>query len=135
MVGMKNLKDVLEKLSIDDISLNEEKFPIDAEYEQIIEFLQNNNFKKISDNRLRGWSDVVSEICRNSKCYIVGDRDGNENFNFRIANLEKVPLTFFMYYNRDNETRYVISDILSARSSRDKKVSKEEWLREINKLF
>ena len=133
---MKNLKDsILEKLKVDNIILNEEEFPIDAEYEQIIEFLQNNNFKKISDNRLRGWSDVVGKICKHSKCYIVGDRDGDGNFNFRIANLEKLPLTFFMYYNRHNETRYVISDILSARSSRDKKVSKEEWLREINKLF
>ena len=133
---MKNLKDVLEKLRVDDIILPEE-FPIDARYEQIIEFLENNNFKRISDKKLRNWEDVVGEICKHDKCYIVGDRDGNGNFNFRIANLEKVPLTFFMYYNRHNKTRYVISDILSiySYSSRDKEVSKEEWLREINKLF
>ena len=40
---MKNLKDVLEKLRIDDIVLTKE-FPIDGTYEEVFDFLKNHNF-------------------------------------------------------------------------------------------
>lgn len=40
---MKNLVDVYEKLSIDDINLNGE-FPVDGTYEEVFDFLKNHNF-------------------------------------------------------------------------------------------
>ena len=45
---MKNLKDVLEKLKVDDIVI--EKFPIDGTLDNMVEFLKERNFKEISND-------------------------------------------------------------------------------------
>lgn len=45
---MKNLKDVLEKLRVDDIIINAE-FPIDGGHKKIVQFLIANGFSEIED--------------------------------------------------------------------------------------
>lgn len=45
---MKNLKDMLEKLKVDDIKINAE-FPIDGDRWDIVDFLKGKGFKKVSE--------------------------------------------------------------------------------------
>ena len=63
---MKNLKDILEKLKIDDIVLGE-KFPIDGPIDAMIEFLEGQGFKQISS------SGYINELAdsEKSRCFKV----------------------------------------------------------------
>lgn len=65
---MKELKDILlEKLSIDDINLNEE-FPIDGTLEEIIDFLKSKGFKEIEtgDNQI---NEILNK--KRNKCFTL----------------------------------------------------------------
>ena len=134
-MGMKNLVDVLEKLKIDDINLNE--FPIDGTIEEMIKFLEEKGFKYVYCGC--GIDEWFSNY--KSKCFYktkgnlwFGDTSkekiskDNPIFIYRI-----LYNTFGVFYCDNSGNLYWLA------GQRDKiknsKENKEEFLRELNKRF
>ena len=135
---MKNLKDVLEKLSIDSISeklsidsivLTNKEFPINGTLEEIIEFLECNGFNSVVRG-VGGVADMFNEY--KSKCFYkkedhlwFGDtkkeKISKDNPIFYIS---RIPDIFDVYY-RDNSS-WIINIV-----ENDKKA----FLKELNKRF
>ena len=74
---MKNLKDVLEKLKIDDIKLIKE-FPIDGTIDDMIEFLEKEGFKEIEyhknytlSKQIKNTNDKVFITLENKRIYFA----------------------------------------------------------------
>ena len=65
---MKNLKDVLEKLKVDDIVL-EEKFPIDGTFDEMIDFLAEQGFKEVPNSTGNTISKILNK--ERNKCFIA----------------------------------------------------------------
>ena len=129
---MKNLKEVLEKLKVDDIII--EKFPIDGTLDNIVEFLKERNFKEISndfDNYLyNAFEDAKKKV------YLMLDKE----MFFADTSKEKISKDNPIFYCSDkgnlnifyfNYTHYHYINIVIGKDNR----TKQEFLKELNKRF
>jgi hypothetical protein len=130
---MKNLKDVLEKLKIDDIIFD--VFPIDGTIDDVIKFIERQGFKDI--NERGGIAKRFSS--HKNKCFVYIE-DARERLWFADTSKEKIskdnPIFLIKYnpkfssnyeycvYYRDND---LILDIVEN--------DKKEFLEELNKRF
>ena len=134
-MAMKNLKDVLEKLKVDDIVLGE-KFPIDGTLDDISNFLKENNFKEIKmsatwelvqRNFLKESCPVFTESIKNN-FGVIAIYDGASSTQkdlFIITNYGN--MEYYIFYNLD--TKKFID------TKEAKKVTKEKFLKEISNIF
>jgi len=126
---MKNLKDVLEKLRVDDIVINAE-FPIDGTIEEMIKFLEGQNFIDISMHH-GSISRIFNDMKK--KCVV---KFGNR-FSFADTSKEKIskdnpifyiclddPVAYSVYYKNNYDSTIDIVE-------NDKKA----FLEELNKRF
>lgn len=67
---MKNLKDILEKLSIDDI-IDSKEFPIDGTIRDMIEFLKEEGFEEAANLSGNLMSTILNK--KRNKCFIISD--------------------------------------------------------------
>ena len=145
---MKTLKDIIseklsidsisEKLSIDSISLNVDlsKFPVDGTGDEISKYLDKLDFKEIK--MPDSWHEIQDEF-KNVKCstymhyedryggftfVILVDSNSHSRDLFIIINT-RVKRNYIIFYDIENKKFHNINDAV--------KVSKEEWLEEINK--
>ena len=90
-MAMKNLKDVLEKLKVDDIMLPGENFPIDGTFDEMIEWLKYNDFVEDS-NISRNFRKLVQTYnAMHKKIFLVCDLDNR--MQIRIANTIKATIS------------------------------------------
>ena len=135
---MKNLKDVLEKLKVDDIIID--KFPIDGSIEDIIKFLIENGYKEIPYEKY--WEDTIDRFSDTADKSFMADFVPN-GFNSNM-----ICLSFIDKSNREfknilfsitgmfNKYEYTILDIETGEDKEDAKViSKSQFLKKVNKLF
>ena len=134
---MKNLKDILnntilEKLKVDDITFD--GFPIDGTLDDIIKFLENNNFEYTHINgAIDEWFNNYKSKCfyKTENLLWFGDTSkekiskDNPIFIYRILNN-----TFGVYYC-DNDGRICWIVYAGSKKSEDRK----EFLEELNKRF
>ena len=125
---MKNLKDVLEKLKVDDI-VPDAKFPIDETEEDIIVFLKHEGFETIKQD-----TDFPSKVfnSKKGKCFYT-----SQNRIF-FADTSKRPISknnpmFFIYCTFDYYNVYYVDEF-------DETVdivrnNKKKFLEELNKRF
>lgn len=137
---MKNLKDIiLEKLKIDDIVLSKEEFPANGTINDMIEFLEDAGFKKVSTSP--NWANSFEKYKKyKSKCYAVSrgtvtyieimDRS-NSMFKNKLFYI-KLDSTY--KYNKDKYN--IFDDItIAERGSDSKHIPKEEFLKELSKIL
>ena len=127
---MKALKDsILEKLKIDDIILDEEKFPIDGTLDDMIKFLEDGGFIRIKEHTYYPSKVFNSE---KDKCLYISDE---QSIFFADTSKEKVseknPI-FYIEYPSLYNVYYVGSfgdttDIVRS--------NKKKFLKELNKRF
>ena len=133
---MKNLKDVLEKLRVDDIVLPA-KFPINGTVDDITKFLENNDFKLVHFNG------AISEgfnKCK-SKCFYKNTTqlwfvdtskepiwEMNPIFTYRILSN-----SFGVYYfDAVGRICWLTGELGKIKNSKE---NREEFLEELNKRF
>ena len=133
---MKTITDVLEKLRVDDIILND-RFPIDGTLKEMMQFLEENGFKYVECR-----SDI--DECFNkykSKCFYknneylwFGDTSKEEIskknpiFTYRI-----LQNNFSVYYcGTSGRIYWLVGELGKIKNSKE---NKEEFLRELNKRF
>ena len=133
---MKNLKDVLEKLKVDDIVLDT-VFPINGTLNDIIEFLKDNGFKYV---RCGGGIDEWFNGYK-SKCFYKTE----ENLWFGDTSKEKIsednPIfiyrilqnSFGVFYCDNSGNLYWLSG--QKDKIKNSKENKREFLEELNKRF
>ena len=135
---MKNLKDVLEKLRIDDIVI--EEFPIDVTLEEIAEFLKSHNFIRIN-KKMKLWVDVIKAFMNGKgKLFILEDlrNDDEYIFSLKLINTQNRTYhdTFFLYnLKRTHEKDFRICKIENAYRTRDEYVDEGKFLSEVNKIL
>ena len=131
---MKNLKDtILEKLKVDDITLNEE-FPIDGTVEDMIEFLEDAGFKEVSSQGSWG-ATFLNYRKYNVKCFAVQETRPVIIEIIDRSNPKLKDKLFYLWLSSDNKYN-IFDDIGFAKDSRDaRQVSKEEFLKEISEIL
>ena len=125
---MKNLKDtILEKLKVDDIIPDKEKFPINGTIDDMIEFLKEEDFKEVKyhknytiSEQLKKTNDKVFLIFENTRIWFV------DTSKEKIS--EKNPI-FYIDTESHMYSVYVNSDINIVEDS------KIAFLNELNKHF
>ena len=136
---MKNLKDtILEKLKIDDIVPDKEKFNISRDFQKNINFLKDNSFKKIKNNFV-DWKSVFDKMNEESaKVYAFSPSDTTDTFD-----ILKFAYTSEMNISNNNPLFHILYNTESKRfeyqicynSKEYDKVSKKVFLEKINKYF
>jgi len=134
---MKNLVDVLEKLKVDDISLNE--FPANGTLDDIIEFLKNSNFIIIEEANPLADSTVRKLINTEHKkiCFIYKFMS---HFILRFADTSKKEIStenpIFILVKDNNRYKNIYTyRIFTQYDDGHKDLDKEEWTKLINKRF
>ena len=125
---MKTLKDILEKLKIDDIVLGE-KFPIDGIMDDMIAFLENEGFKRIQQHTL-----FPSQVFnfKKDKCLYISD----DQIFFADTSKKKIsennPLFLIGYSPEIYNVYYVdpLGDTIDIVVN-----NKKKFLEEVNKQF
>ena len=130
---MKNLRDVLEKLRVDDIVLND-KFPIDGTLDDMIEFLKDKGFKEVVKQSGTPASEALNK--EKNKCFIKDKIKNVYHLWFANTSKQKIskdnPIFFIdetlLFYNvyYIGQAGYTVDIVI-----RDKK----EFLKELNKRF
>ena len=140
---MKDLKEILlEKLSVDSITINTNlfKFPVDGTIEEMSKYLDDLNFDKVEmpDNwravqkkfknvKYSTYTDWKSDSGRASTLIISVDSKIHKKDLFIIITTNIIDRDYLIFYDIENKKFHNINDAV--------KVSKEEWLEEINKSF
>lgn len=139
---MRSLIDILEKLDINKVSLND-KFPIDGSLDEIKTFLLRNQFSMLSGH-VDSWADVLNEFKKvkgNSwMCQQSDDLNDNDGFiwSIKIGNSDRPfsknnPLFTFNKGSKQRKDNYIIWTEDSNKKIRF--LDKEEWLKLLNKQF
>lgn len=142
---MKTLKDsILEKLSIDDINLNRNNislnrnFPIDGTLQDIVKFLENNGFEKVSSSA--NWEQTFKNYRKyNTKAF--GVEKGVYTF-IEIIDRSNSKFKNKLFYIKLNPDKYykdkynIFDDITTAKRAQDARlVSKEDFLKELSEIL
>lgn len=130
---MKNLQEVYEKLSIDNIILDK-KFPIDGTVEDMIKFLEDKGFKEVPNQP--SWNKTFTNYRNyNVKCFAV---QKTRPVIIEIINRSNPKLKnklFHLWPNADNKYN-IFNNITTAEGIQDaRKVSKEEFLKELSEIL
>ena len=130
---MKNLKDVLEKLRVDDIVLSE-KFPIDGTLDDIIKFLENQGYFGFSwlSETPSGWSKFFNYYKQKSFSHKPKDNWGYAYLKFADTTNKNIGKANPIYEIRFEGNNKIFGIMYSNRSI---PVSKEEFLQRLNKQF
>ena len=130
---MKNLKDVLEKLRVDDISFNE--FPADGTLDDIVEFLEDNNFIIIEEDYAYALTTIRKLVNTKHKriCFI----DKGKNYSLlRFADTSKEEISIknpiFIVVKDSNNYEYKTA---SRYEDGVKELNREEFAKLVNKHF
>ena len=135
---MKTLKDtILEKLKVDDIILNKERFPIDGTIDDMIEFLDDTGFKEVPSYGI--WNQTFKNYKKcNGKCFAV---DKSSPVSIEIidrSNFKSKNKLFYIELNANDKYDYkynIFDDITTAMSWDIREVSKEEFLKELSEIL
>ena len=136
---MKNLIDIIEKLKVDDIKLNID-FPIDASYDEQLEYLKKHKFKIVTLPKDINYMRELVDFLNDEKCKIccindLSDSDDDVIPVIRMADTSKHAISkdnpMFMIYKENGKMNYIIvyTGYLSDH------VMPEKWLNELNKYF
>lgn len=129
---MKNLKDILEKLKVDDIVLTE-KFPIDGTSEDVREFLLDNGFEEVP--YAEGWRNIAKALNSANGLVFMQSMDKRwirfANTKEHIKHYNENP-AYTMFFD-DDCIHYQLDGIELSNDS--KEVFKEKFLKAINKKF
>lgn len=129
---MRNLKDVLEKLKVDDISFNE--FPLDGTLDDMVKFLEDNNFIIIEEDAATPLFTVRQYMNLKHKriCYIYMSTSYSL---LRFADTSKKEISaknpIFILSKNNNGYKYK----LASNYDNIKELNKEEFAKLINKHF
>ena len=148
---MKNLKDtILEKLKVDDIIPDKEKFPIDGKPEEIPRFLKKFNYEEI--DKSLDWEDTINALKHSSRAFSLDDYNNHESFEFFIidntSKKYKGQVFYFSgpinHYERIKYGEYAIFENINdaIKHEKDHKngkllsaVDKEEFMNKLNEIF
>ena len=82
-MAMKNLKDILEKLRVDDIVIDDIELPKDLNYEKMLNILHQNGFREIPTIEDGSFSDLKKAFNdAHSKAYMLTDIQNREKIRF-----------------------------------------------------
>lgn len=139
---MKNLKDILEKLKVDDITFDE--FPINGTADDIVEFLEENGFKKIDGKNFTYWRQIV-KIAKTTtnKAFILDTYNTTYKsectLSLKIINSNTSNNDKILLYNRslNGSKRFRICKLRHNNDDNtdDFNADEKEFLNELNKIL
>ena len=135
---MKNLKDVLEKLSIDNI-VPDKEFPINGTVEDIVKFLIENGYKEIPYEKF--WETTIDKFLDFAntigKCFMANDFGSDTVcLSFMDKSNHEFKNILFNIIEDSNKYQYNILNIETAVDEEDAKIiNKSQFLKRVNKLF
>lgn len=139
---MKALKDsILEKLKVDDISI--EDFPIDGTADDIVEFLEENGFKRIDGKKFIYWRQIV-KIAKTTtnKAFILDTYNTTYKsectLSLKIINSNTSNNDKILLYNRllNGSKRFRICKLRrDIDDTDDFNADEKEFLNELNKIL
>ena len=133
---MKNLKDVLEKLKVDDIT-PDEVFPIEGTYEEVFNFLKNHNFiplesKHASISKLFNKErDKCMRYNKNIRIWFADTSKGEISKDNPVFLINFYNNAIVIYYTEKENPNRAIYTFDSYRTNNDKKA----FIEELNKHF
>ena len=131
---MKTIVDVLEKLKVDDIVLDE--FPVDGTLEDAVKFLKEYGFKEIKFEIKKHflYTSVIKDIENREGRYVVVNKDDLEIMFGDTSKKdidERNPL-YSILYSMDEYTSRTLSQ---SDSTKMKKYTKDEFAKEMERYF
>lgn len=134
---MKSIADIYEKLKVDDINLNEVKFPIDGTLDDMIKFLEENEFKYVyvycGDNEDEYFNKYKSKCFYKDNYQIwFGDTTKEKISKDNPIFTYNTFVNVFSVYYYDNKGRIIW---LLETENKNSKENKKEFLEELKKHF
>ena len=136
---MKTISDVLEKLKVDDIVIDGidgyDEYPIDAPYEEQLNFLKKHKFKIVAAPLNIDTMHELVDFLNNLKCKIYCIDNFIDVPIIRIVDTSKHEISkdnpMFMIYEKDGEMNYIIvyTGYLADH------VMKDKWFYDLEKHF
>jgi len=106
---MKELSNYInEKLDLDKMNLND-KFPLHGNTKEVIEFLKDNGFKELDDNKIKDFGEYFHEMNKMSaKVYAFTPDDGDSIDSIKFADTTKTEIgnnnpLFHIIYNTESK--------------------------------
>lgn len=130
---MKNLKDVLEKLKVDDIVLAEE-FPIDGTLDDMAEWLSSNGFEPI-EVRLDLYT-KYGNICNKLKKKVFSRLPNTDNILFANTTKNKISANnpMIIISIEDNDRFYMLLVSVDVNEHRFDTINREKCIKWIKKI-
>ena len=131
---------MLEKLSIDSITIGDDlsKFPVDGSMKEMTRYLDDLDFseiempdswrevqKRFKNVKYSTYTNWESDSGAGATLVILVDSNIHKKDLFIILNTSRTKRNYLIFYDIENKNFHNINDAVN--------VSKEEWLKEINK--
>jgi hypothetical protein len=131
---MNQLRDyITERIRIDNIKIL--KFPIDGTLQDIVEFLEDAGFKKVSTSA--NWANSFEKYKKyNTRCYALEHGTATYIEIIDRTNSKFKNKLFYIKLHEDDKYYNIFDDITTAKMALDaRQVSKEEFLAELSVIF
>ena len=133
---MKNIVDIYEKLKVDDIVLNNEEFPINGTFDEMIDFLKEYDFKEVKydfDKHFL-YSESIRDFNNKHKRVFIANREEGEII-FADTSREEISAKNLMYSIVPMIDEYTGRCLRNEDTTFSNKYTEKEFAKEMKKYF